>query len=280
VAVPESVLAALSATPQRATLAGGATIAWDGSGQGDLAVLLIHGYPLDRGMWREQLGGIARHRLIAPDLRGFGDSSDAAPAATIAAHADDMVELLDTLELDRAVVVGLSMGGYIALDMAARHRNRLAGLVLMDTRADADDEQGRAGRDSAIAAIRDGRAGEVLSGLAAKLFAADTAAGIRDGLQRRMGRVPAATLVASLEAMRDRHDRRPLLGELAGLATLIVVGSEDRITPPAMARAMASAIPAAELVEVEGAGHLTPVERPATVNEALQAFLDRISGQV
>ncbi len=228
-------------------------------------------------MWRAQLVGVTAQRLIAPDLRGFGDSADAPAAETIDAHADDLAALLDALGIERAVVVGLSMGGYIALAMAERHRHRLAGLVLADTRAGADDAKAREGRAQAISAIEKGGAAAVLDGLAAKLFAPSTLIGVRESVEARMQGVPGPTLVASLAAMRDRPDRTGLLPSLAGLPTLVLVGSDDVITPPEEARAMAAAIPGAELVEVEGAGHLAPVERPATVNEALQAFLDRVA---
>lgn len=276
VEVPAAVLAALTAAPRRTTLPSGTTIAWEAAGHEGIPVLFVHGYPLDRSMWQNQLVGITGHRLIAPDLRGFGDSSEAAAPDAMEAHASDLVALLDALAIDRAVVVGLSMGGYVALAMAERHRDRLAGLVLMDTRAGADDADGRAGRDAAIATIREKGAGPVLGGLADKLFAESTAAGVREAVAQRMGRVAPATLVASLAAMRDRPDRRPVLAGLAGLPTLVIVGTEDRITPPAVAREMAAAVAGAELVEVEGAAHLPPLERPATVNEALQAFLDRL----
>lgn len=280
VEVPEAVLAAIAATPRRSALASGHVLAWESAGQGGVPVLLVHGFPLDRTMWREQLSGITGHHLIAPDLRGFGDSSEAPPPESIDAHADDLAELLDALEIPRAVVVGLSMGGYVALAMAERHRERLAGLVLMDTRAGADDAEARAGRDAAIATVREQGAGKVLSGLAAKLFAPDTSVGVREAVERRMGRVPSGALVASLVAMRERPDRTALLARLAGLPTLVMVGSEDQITPPALSRSMVEAVNGAELVEIEGAGHLPPVERPATVNEALQAFLDRVGSAV
>ncbi len=275
VEVPVDVATWLGRVPPRAELPHGVTLAWQEAGQGDPPVLFIHGYPLDRALWAAQLDGLRHHRLLAPDLRGFGDSVVGnPPAVSIDAHADDLAALLERLAIPRAVVVGLSMGGYVALAMAERHRDRLAGLVLIDTRAGADDATGRAGRDAAIATIREGRAREVVRGLAGRLFAADTPSADRDPVIARMEGVPADGLVAALEAMRDRPDRRSLLPRLAGLPTLVVVGSDDRITPPAEARAMAGAIPGAELVEVEGAGHLAPVERPDTVNEALQRFLD------
>lgn len=276
VEVPPGILAALTESPRRVTLPSGVTYAVDERGEGDTAVLFLHGYPLDRTLWRAQFDGLRGHRLLAPDLRGFGGSEHRDPPRTLEAHADELAALCDALGVRRVIPVGLSMGGYLALAFAERHRERLAGLVLMDTRASADDEAGRANRDAAIAtAERDG-ASAIADAMAPKLFAEQVESQVRDGIVRVMRAAPVAGITAALAAMRDRADRTALLPTLTGLPVLVMVGTEDRLTPPDAARAMAAAIPGAELVEVEGAGHLPPVERPATVTESLQRFLDRV----
>lgn len=276
VEVPAAILAALTDSPRRVTLPSGVTYAVDERGEGDTAVLFLHGYPLDRTLWRAQLEGLRGHRLLAPDLRGFGGSEHRDPPRTLEAHADELAALCDALGVRRVIPVGLSMGGYLALAFAERHRERLAGLVLMDTRAGADDAAGRANRDAAIAtAERDGAAA-IAEAMLPKLFAEGVAAGVRESITAMMQRVPVSGITAALAAMRDCADRTVLLPTLDGVPTLVVVGSEDRLTPPEAARAMAGAIPGAELVEIEGAGHLPPVERPATVTETLQRFLDRL----
>ncbi|HRP07855.1 MAG TPA: alpha/beta fold hydrolase, partial [Gemmatimonadales bacterium] len=145
-----------------------------------------------------------------------------------------------------------------------------------DTRAGADDAAGREGRDATIATIRsEGTAGPN-TGMLGKLFAEATTAEVRERVAAMMAQATPEAMIAALGAMRDRPDRHGVLSGLTGIPTLIVVGSEDRITPPEMSRQMADAAAGAELVEVEGAGHLAPMERPATVNEALQRFLDRV----
>lgn len=282
VAVPDEVIAAIAAEPRRIEVAEGRTLAWDeaGSTESGHTVLLIHGYPLDRKLWSAQLEGVSGHRLLAPDLRGTGGSGDAPAPESLAEHADDMIALLDALKVDRAVVVGLSMGGYVALDMAARHRDRLAGLVLIDSRAAADTAEGRAARDSAIATVEAEGVVPVVRAMAMKLFGSAVPEGVRESILARMRETTPATMIATLRAMRDRPDRTELLSTLVGLPTLVIVGAEDQITPPAVSRSMVEAIPSAELVEVEGAGHLPPVESPGTVNEALQTFLDRLDREV
>ncbi len=276
VALPDAVLSALAAEPRRATLANGTTLAWDEAGQQGQVVVLLHGYPFDRTMWRDQLLGIHGHRLLALDLRGFGASERGEGSLTVEAYADDVAALLDTLKVPRAVVVGLSMGGYVALAFADRHRERMSGLVLMDTKASADDETGRKGRDDTIATIATDGTSKPVATMMDKLFAGDTPAEVRERVLAMMQRATPAAMTAALGAMRDRPDRRALLPQLNGIPTLVLVGKEDRLTPPAVNQEMAEAVPGADFVLVEGAGHLPPMERPQTVNEALQPFLDRV----
>jgi pimeloyl-ACP methyl ester carboxylesterase len=164
----------------------------------------------------------------------------------------------------------------VALAFAERHRERLAGLVLMDTKASADDEAGRKGRDDAIATIATDGTSKAVATMMDKLFAGDTPAEVRERVQSMMQRATPAAMSAALGAMRDRPDRRALLPQLDGIPVLVVVGKEDRLTPPDVNREMAEAVPGADFVLVEGAGHLPPMERPQTVNEALQPFLDRV----
>ncbi len=276
-AIPEEILMVFDTGPRHVTLPSGVTLAIDERGSGEPAVLFVHGYPLDRTMWAAQLAGITGHRLIAPDLRGFGDSAAGnPPAESVEAHADDLVALLDALGIARAVVVGLSMGGYVALALAERHRDRLAGLVLVDTRSRNDDAAGRAGRDGAIATIRGGDSQSIVLGMAEKLFAAEASEELRARFTTQMKAVGAEGLIAALTAMRDRPDRTALLPTLGDLPTLIMVGREDRITPLEDSRAMAEAVPGATLVVVEGAGHLSPAEQPDRVNQGLQAFLEEV----
>lgn len=250
------------------------------------AVLLVHGFPLGGWMWDAQVEALkARYRVLVPDLRGFGGSAaalpplppdGAAPAITIDDHADDLAATLASKGVERAAVVGFSMGGYVALSLVERRLELCSALVLADTKAAPDAEEAKAGRTaSAQKAIREG-AGPIADGMAQKLFAAAThkerAALVAD-VRAKMAAVAPAAVAAALLAMRDRADRRPHLAQVR-VPTLVIVGAEDAITPPAEAESMKAAIPGASLVKIEGAGHLSNVERPAEFNAALLRFLD------
>lgn len=241
------------------------------------ALLLVHGYPLDRTLWRHQLPAFARWRRIAPDLRGFGASRGAAlpPGGGMQRYADDLVAILDRCEVDGAVCCGLSMGGYILFELLRRHPERVRGLVLMDTKAGVDAPEVKRARDeSAALAARDG-AGAIAERMLPKLLSAatvetqpETVAAVR----KMMGRASVEGIVAALQAMRDRPDSRPQLANIA-VPTLVVCGAEDSLTPPGEMQAIAAAVRGARYVEIASAAHLTPLEQPLAVNRALTEFL-------
>lgn len=245
-----------------------------------LPLVLLHGFPLDHSMWVGQ-EPLAEHlRLIVPDCRGFGGSDGPGPRS-IAELADDVVALLDALHVaGPAVVCGLSMGGYVAQHVAARHPDRVAALVLVDTKLEADTPEARAARaDLAAKAGRLGL-GIVAEAMVPRLLAprpvAPDAAARHDAIDALLRRVIAAqrvpTIQAALAALADRPD---MTGPMArcGAPALLVVGAEDAITPPACLEAAEAIMPRARLLIVPGAGHMTPLEAPETFNSALLEFL-------
>jgi 3-oxoadipate enol-lactonase len=253
----------------------GVTLAVEVRGEGP-AVLFVHGYPFDRSIWSHQVAALDGYRRIAPDLRGMGGSDAPDLGYSMAIYAADLAALLDVLGVEEVVLCGLSMGGYIAFEFLRRWRRRVRGLVLMDTRAEADTADGRKARDASSALARDKGAEAVTEALLPKVLGRSTRTGASLTVERvrgMMSSTPVPGLVGALAAMRDRPDSTPLLAELAGLPTLILVGEEDELTPPEVARAMADRIPGARLVTVPGSGHLPPVERPVETTRALQEFL-------
>lgn len=278
--IPEEISRALGASraPARDTLkvtVPGAELAVEVRGEGTPCVL-VHGFPLDRTLWRHQLAGLSRWKRIAVDLRGCGGSSVPADGYSMARYADDLVAVLDALGLKQAVFCGLSMGGYILFELLRRHPDRVQGLVLTDTRAESDSAEGKRGRDDMVAvAERDGAAG-IAKLMLPKLLApatAQTQPEVVRQVEAMILRTPVPGIVGALRAMRERPDSRPLLTEIR-IPTLVLVGAEDALTPPALARAMAEAIPGARYAEVPGAGHLAPLEQPLATSRVLMEFLN------
>jgi 3-oxoadipate enol-lactonase len=240
-------------------------------------VLFVHGFPFDGSMWREALAALpAGWRGLAPDLRGFGGTSPPGEDAYgMERHAADLVGLLDAEGVGRAVVCGLSMGGYIAFALRRLAPDRVAALILADTRAGPDTEEARRGRyELAQRVLREGRQ-PVIDGMLPKLLAESTPAARPELVERveaMMRRAAPAAIAAALHGMAERPDATPDLPRI-DVPTLVVVGGEDAITPPAEAEKMASLIPGARLELVPGAGHLTPIEQPESFGRAMAEFL-------
>jgi pimeloyl-ACP methyl ester carboxylesterase len=239
-------------------------------GSGPLAVL-IHGYPLDCTLWLDQLDALADlRRCVAPDLRGFGLSEPTRlEALTMERHADDLAGLVRALGADAADVVGLSMGGYVALALVERHPGLVRSLALVDTKAGPDSDAARAGRDAAAARLLEQGRAALVGELQAALLGQRASARARARLRSMAEGTRYETYLAALEGMKQRPDRTTALDGLH-VPTAVVVGEDDRLTPPDEARAMAARVPGARLTLVPGAGHLTPIEAPDAVSAALR----------
>jgi pimeloyl-ACP methyl ester carboxylesterase len=252
---------------------GSIELGYDVHGSGP-ALVLVHAFPLDRRMWSETARALAAsRRVIAFDVRGFGESSLGAEPITIETYADDVARLLDVLGVPMAALCGLSLGGYVALAFAARHPARLGRLVLADTRAGADSPDGKRARDEGIARVRAQGAAAFVEPMPARLLSPRAAEPLRERV-RALGAAQAPdAIAAALAAMRDRPDRT---AELAALdcPTLIVVGRDDALTPPTEAHAMAAQIRASRVVELDAAGHLSNLEAPDAFLAAIEPFLD------
>jgi len=252
-------------------------VAYDDVG-GGAPVVLLHGFPFNRSMWRGQaqaLGG--DWRVITPDLRGQGDTSlgETEGAATMEEMAADVAALLDELRVGRAVVGGLSMGGYVALAFCRAFPERVSALVLADTRAGADaDEARRAREENARRALSEGMA-PIADSMLPKLLSEETRAKRPDTVERVREMMLATKpegAAAALRGMALRRDQTDLLREIEA-PSLVIVGNADAVTPPAEAEAMNGQIKHSRLVRIEGAGHLSNVERPEEFNLALVDFL-------
>jgi pimeloyl-ACP methyl ester carboxylesterase len=247
-------------------------------------LVLLHAFPFHANQWLPQIDRPARGwRVIAPDLRGWGPGAANALAIpeTIDRHADDVLELLAHLDIERAVIGGLSMGGYVALALAAKAPSRVAGLVLADTRAAADTPEGRAKRDRAIARVATEGPVAVARDLASGVVGATTRAeqpDLVDVLHDFAAAVTSDGLTSTLRALRDRPDRTALLHSIA-CPTLILCGDEDTVTPLAESEAMHAAIAGSRLVTIPRAGHLSNLEQPAAFNASLWTWAASVSSR-
>jgi pimeloyl-ACP methyl ester carboxylesterase len=257
---------------------GGFALAYHDAGEG-LPLVMVHGFPLDHSLWRHQLDALAsRCRVIAPDLRGYGESDAPPPPYRMRDFAEDLRALTDHLRLEQVILGGLSMGGYIALAFADRYPERLRGFALLATRADPDSAEGRRGRIETAARARQDGVAALADDLAARILGdRPVDSEVAACLHRMILATSLDGLIGSLEAMAARPDTHPVLATLE-CPSLVVVGSEDHLTPPACAREMAAALRDVELVEVPAAGHLVVLERPEPVNAALERLVERSGG--
>jgi 3-oxoadipate enol-lactonase len=246
-------------------------LAYESYGSGKPLVLL-HAFPFDGRMWRETALALADQcRVLVPDMRGFGGSDLGAGEPSIADMADDVAALLDHLGIAQAAVGGMSMGGYVALAFATRHRARLERLILADTRAAADSDQARAGRADTLALVeRQGVAALVERQLGALLSPSPSEA-VRAQV-RALGQQDPAGVCAAIRALRDRPDRQAELAEIS-CPTLVIAGRMDKLSPPEEMAALARAIPHARLVEIPDAGHLSHLENPDAFAAAIANFI-------
>jgi pimeloyl-ACP methyl ester carboxylesterase len=238
------------------------------------ALVLLHAFPFDSSMWEPQLAALAgAARVIAPDLPGFG-ASPAAPF-TIEGVADLVAEFLGALSIPKATVCGLSMGGYVALALARKHADKLAGLILADTRAGADDAAAKVNRDKAIATVTEKGTAALFEGMAPKVLSEHTHATKPEVVTKAKdiaAKQPAAGVAAALAALRDRPDANAGLASIA-VPTLVIVGEYDTVTPPLYAAHLAGQIRGSTLVHIPGAGHLSNIENAGAFNEAVKSFL-------
>lgn len=255
----------------------GIATAVDVQGDGP-AVVFLHGFPLDRTMWRHVAAPLTGWRRVAPDLRGLGLSDAPAGGYSMETYADDIAALLDVLEIDQAVVCGLSMGGYVTFEFVRRHTDRVRALILSNTRAEADTRDGKASRDEMIQLIqRDGPAAAVEL-LLPKLLAPSSQATMPqlvEHIRTMATSSPPAGLVGALTAMRDRPDASDVLPTIS-VPTLVIAGSDDRLIPADRSKRIAELIPEAQYTVIPEAGHLAPMEQPTATSRVIGEFLQAL----
>ena len=260
-----------------ALLPGGLELAYEEAGSGP-ALLFIHGWPHNRTLWSGQLSGLSTHaRCIAPDLRGFGGSTVRGPYS-MSQYADDLVALLDSLGIDRTIVCGLSMGGYVAMAMLRHHRDRVRALILTSTRATADTAEGREKRMRLIEFVREHGVEALATRQLRAMVGATTYSSrpaLLESLRQLMASAPLEGVVGGLQAMADRPDSTELLKTL-DIPAIVIGGAEDSFTQPAELGQLAAGIPSARLELIATSGHVCPFERPAAFDHLVAEFLETL----
>jgi pimeloyl-ACP methyl ester carboxylesterase len=241
-------------------------------------VVLIHAFPLNATLWRPQIDRAPTGwRFITPDLPGFGRSR-LEPARTMEEMAQSVLDVLDVERIERAVIGGMSMGGYVTFALYRLAPQRFSAMILADTRATADNDQQRDARLKMIASVRASGASAVADEMLPKLLGSTShaqrpalAATVRSMIERNSPEV----IAAAVEAMMRRPDSRPMLGSIE-IPTLVLCGEEDILTPPSDSVALHAAIPDSRLSLIEKAGHLSSIEAPDQFSFALNSFLGEL----
>jgi pimeloyl-ACP methyl ester carboxylesterase len=241
-------------------------------------LVLIHGFPLSARMREPQLGLADRGwRIIVPSLRGF-DGTAASPVATsVDDFAGDVIDLIDGLHIENAVIGGLSMGGYITFAMFRHAPGYFRGMILADTRSQADTPEGVEGRRKMIATVREQGAAAAAEAMLPKLLGDSTRRNspeIAEQVRAMILATPVETIIGAITALMTRPDATPLLAQIHCPA-LVIVGDQDVLTPPDLSRQMHQGVRGSELAVIADAGHMPNMEQPAAFNDVLARFLDR-----
>ena len=240
------------------------------------AIIFVHGFPFDHFMWDEQVTAFGNsYYCVRYDIRGLGASPAGDGQLTVEMFVDDLENIIDELKLNRPILCGLSMGGYISLRAVERMENKFSALILCDTKSAADDNGGKIKRAEAIKQINSGEFDPFIESFVlncfGEKFVKENNAEYRKVVDRSKKNNPLG-VKGCLLAMAGRTDTTEYLSKIK-IPTLVISGSKDRLTPPAVMEPMANQISNSEFVQIDGAGHMTPIENPQMVNESIKNFL-------
>jgi len=253
----------------------GIQVAYTDEGHG-LPLLLVHGFPLNRRTWSKQVEAFKTNcRVIAPDLRGLGESRTSAGSIPMSRFAGDLYALLEHLNTPSVILMGHSMGGYVALAFVKAFPKAVRGLVLVGTKAGADSPKAAAARREAAAKVKAEGVASVVDAMASKMLSpSNTNAAMAKAVKGFMASSSPEGVAGALLGMAERPDAGAWLREIR-VPTLVVAGADDAIIPPSESEALAKVIPGAQLKLIPHAGHLVAFEQPDVFNEAFREWLAR-----
>ncbi|MCW8804001.1 MAG: alpha/beta hydrolase [Ignavibacteriaceae bacterium] len=241
-------------------------------------IIFVHGFPYDHNMWQAQVDEITTDYLcVSYDIRGLGESPAGDGQFTMESFVDDLEKIIEELKLNKPILCGLSMGGYISLRAMERFQDKFAGLILCDTKSEADDNEGKLKRAAALKQINSGQFNSFIESFVlncfGEKFVKENNVEYKKVVDRSKTNNPIG-VKGCLLAMVNRTDTTESLSKIK-TPTLVICGSEDKLSPPDVMKSMADKIPKANFVLVEGSGHMTPIENPQEVNKAIKDFLSK-----
>ena len=256
-------------------------LSYDDVGEGSIPIIFLHGFPFDKTMWQVQLEFLkSSYRLIACDIRGFGKSTDEESPLSMDLFADDLIQFIDNLNIEKAIICGLSMGGYIALNAMKRFPDRFDALILCDTQCIADTAEAKEKRFKAIKDIEEDGVFDFNEGFIKKVFHKDSIENKKE-LVRDVRNVVFSNsdhvMKQGLLAIAERSETCSILNEI-NVPTLILCGREDEVTPLVQSEMMHAAVEGSELRVIDNAGHVSNLEQPDEFNKYLLDFLIGIEG--
>jgi 3-oxoadipate enol-lactonase len=243
------------------------------------SIIFLHGFPYDHTMWKAQIEELSeKYFCVTYDIRGLGESSVGDGQYTMESFVDDLETIIDQLKLVKPVLCGLSMGGYISLRALERFENKFSASILCDTRSEADNNEGKLKRAAAIKRINSEGLAPFAKDFITNCFGDNYKQHNKDEFEKRIAKSSAFDPVGvkgSLHAMMGRNDTTEYLSKVK-IPALIICGELDALTPPAVMKPLAEKIIGSELVIIKNSGHMSPIENPKDVNEAITKFLDRL----
>ncbi len=258
----------------------GFLLSYDDVGEGSTPIICLHGYPFDKTMWQGQLDFLkSSNRIIACDLRGFGKSTDEETHLSIDLFSEDLIAFMDKLNIDKAIVCGLSMGGYIALNALKRFPNRFVALILCDTQCIADTVEVKEKRYKTIDAIRLNGVADFNEGFVKSVFHKDSLRDKNDLVEKLREVVLANSqliITKGLTALAERSETCSILNAIT-IPTLIICGRADELTPLVQSEFMHLSIKGSKLRVIENAGHVSNLEQPVEFNKQMLNFLTALN---
>lgn len=257
----------------------GFSLSYDDIGEGNLPIIFLHGFPFDKTMWHEQLEFLkSTHRVIACDIRGFGQSTDEASHLSMDLFADDIIQFMDTLKIEKAIICGLSMGGFIALNLMKRYPKRFSALILCDTQCIADTAEVKENRFKAIKKIEADGVFDFNDSFIKKVFHKESLENKKELVSNLRNVVFSNSehiIKQGLIALAERSETCSILSEIR-IPTLIICGIEDEVTPLIQSEMMHHSIQGSIFHVIDDGGHVSNLEQPEVFNKHLLDFFERV----